>query len=93
MSDQGMISAEQAAVARAMPLGVNQRARIRHSYPAFLDLVRRQLRRQYRDEDLATRGLSIFTTFDPLLQRRMEQSSARVLDRIDSTDHWRVPVW
>lgn len=83
MLDQGVISPEQAAVARAMPLGLNQRARTRQSYPAFIDLVRRQLRRQYRDEDLATRGLSIFTTFDPLLQRRLEQSTARVLERID----------
>ena len=37
--------------------------------PAYLDLVRRQLRQEYREEDLTTRGLSIFTAFDPLLQR------------------------
>ncbi|MCB1844452.1 MAG: transglycosylase domain-containing protein, partial [Halioglobus sp.] len=83
MAEQGVISAEHARIARAMPLGLNGRRQIRNSFPAFLDLVRRQLRAEYREEDLATQGLSIFTTFDPLLQRQLEASTARVLDQID----------
>ena len=66
-----------------MPLGLNNQRRIRDSFPAFLDLVRRQLRRDYREEDLTTRGLSIFTSFDPLLQRQLESSTAAVMDQLD----------
>ncbi|GAB5452621.1 MAG: penicillin-binding protein 1B [Halioglobus sp.] len=84
MAEQGVISQEHAVVAREMPLGLNSRPQLQRSYPAFLDLVRRQLRREYREEDLATQGLSIFTTFDPLLQRRAEQSTTSVMQQIDS---------
>ncbi|MEJ2531238.1 MAG: penicillin-binding protein 1B [Halioglobus sp.] len=83
MADQDVIAVEHATVARAMPLGLNTERRIRDSFPAYLDLVRRQLRQEYRDEDLTTLGLSIFTAFDPLLQRQVERSTTAVLDQID----------
>ncbi|MDG2045584.1 MAG: penicillin-binding protein 1B [Halioglobus sp.] len=86
MVDQGVISPEQAAVAGAMPLGLNKQRRMRDSFPAFLDVVRRQLRRDYRDEDLTTRGLSIFTGFDPLLQRKLESSTTVIMDQLDPRD-------
>ncbi len=41
-------------------------------YPAFLELVRRQLARDYKDEDLRSEGLSIFTTLDPIIQQKAE---------------------
>ena len=85
MAEQGVISPAQAAVAKAMPLGLNRQHSIRGSFPAFLDLVRRQLRQEYRDEDLATRGLSIFTSFDPVLQRQLERSTIAVMDQLDSS--------
>ena len=85
MAEQSVISVEQAAVAKAMPLGLNRQHSIRGSFPAFLDLVRRQLRREYRDEDLATQGLSIFTSFDPVLQRQLERSTIAVMDQLDSS--------
>ena len=85
MAGQGLISSEHAIVAKAMPLGVISHRRVRDSFPAFLDLVRRQLRQEYRDEDLTTLGLSIFTSFDPLLQRQVERSTTAVMDQLDST--------
>ena len=84
MAEEAVISAEHARIARAMPLGLNSRQQMRLSYPAFLDLVRRQLQMEYREEDLATQGLSIFTTFDPLLQRQLEASTTRILEQIDT---------
>ena len=45
-------------------------------YPAFLQLVRRQLARDYKDEDLRSEGLSVFTTFDPVIQQKAEESLA-----------------
>lgn len=83
MAGQGVISTEHATVASAMPLGLNNQRHVRDSFPAFLDLVRRQLRRDYREEDLTTRGLSIFTSFDPLLQRQAERSTTAVMDQLD----------
>src|SRR5690606_9727292 len=46
------------------------------SYPAFMDLVKRQLREDYKDEDLTSEGLRIFTSFDPLLQMKAEKAIA-----------------
>jgi len=83
MVGEGVISEEHAMVARAMPLGLNSAPRIRNTFPAYLGLVRRQLRQEYREEDLATLGLSIFTAFDPLLQRQLERSTTAVLDLLD----------
>ncbi len=41
-------------------------------YPAFVDLVRRQLRGHYREADLSSEGLQIFTTLDPRTQEAAE---------------------
>ncbi|MAC33734.1 MAG: penicillin-binding protein 1B [Haliea sp.] len=84
MAAEGVISAAAAQRGKAQPLGVSTRGSIRDTFPAYLDLVRRQLRLEYREEDLATLGLSIFTSFDPLLQRQLEASSEAVLDQLDS---------
>ena len=83
MAAEEVISEEHAMVARAMPLGLNSAPSIRNTFPAYLDLVRRQLRRDYREEDLTTLGLSIFTAFDPILQRKLERSTTAVLDQLD----------
>lgn len=83
MADEGVINTEQAAIAQAMPLGLAAAQRRRDSYPAYLDLVRRHLKAQYRREDYATVGLRIFTAFDPLLQKRLEESSERVMESLD----------
>lgn len=85
MAGQEVISPEHALIAKAMPLGLNGQGRIRNSYPAYLDLVRRQLRLEYHDDDLTTLGLSIFTSFDPLIQRKIERSTTEVMDELDSS--------
>jgi penicillin-binding protein 1B len=83
MQAEGVINAEQALLAKAMPLDVNRRPRLADAFPAFLDLVRRQLRQEYREQDLASLGLRIFTTFDPLLQRELERSTESAMQRVD----------
>lgn len=83
MAEQGVINEEQAVVAQAMPLSLREGRRA-NSYPAYLDLVRRHLKMQYRREDYATVGLRIFTPFDPLLQQKLEASSTDILDRLNS---------
>lgn len=84
MAAQGLLTAEQAARARQRPLDVVARTRGVSSYPAFLDLVRRQLSRDYREEDLRSEGLRVFTTLDPLLQAHGEQAVARRLASLEA---------
>jgi penicillin-binding protein 1B len=83
MAEQGVISEEHAVIAEALPLGLNSHKRVQGSFPAYLDLVRRQLRREYREEDLATLGLRIFTSFDPPLQRQVERSTSAIMEQLD----------
>jgi len=84
MAGEGVIGAEHAMVAKAMPLDLQPAATSGTGTPAFLDLVHRQLRRDYRQEDLTRLGLQIFTTLDPLIQRELEQSSTQVMSRLDA---------
>jgi len=84
MAEEGVISAEHAQVARAMPLGLSSRNSIMNTFPAYLDLVRRQLRRDYQESDLTSKGLRIYTSFDPLLQHKAEAALVKVLDEVDA---------
>ncbi len=52
-------------------------------YPAFMDLVRRQLREEYRKEDLTSEGLQIFTTLDPYVQKQAEQALNKRVEMLD----------
>jgi penicillin-binding protein 1B len=85
MAELGLLTAEQAALASTRKLGVSRYRRTAiNTFPAFLDLVRRQLRRDYREEDLTTEGLRIFTTLDPQLQWRVEEVLDARLGRLES---------
>jgi penicillin-binding protein 1B len=80
MAEAGFITREQQLAARSTPLGVIDRpSRGTSPYPAFLDLVLRQLRRDYREEDLRSEGLRIITTLDPRVQAVAEKSLDRRL--------------
>lgn len=52
-------------------------------YPAFLDLVRRQLAEDYREQDLTSDGMKIFTTIDPQVQKVVEQQFEHTLARLE----------
>ncbi|MBU1460080.1 MAG: penicillin-binding protein 1B, partial [Gammaproteobacteria bacterium] len=83
LAEQQVVSPEEAAQARQAPLGVTQRGSLADSsYPAFLDLVKRQLREDYRDEDLTEEGLRVFTSFDPIIQSKAEKAMTDTLKRL-----------
>ena len=80
MAARGVVGHPEAAEARARPLGVRSEVpRGASPHPAFIDLVRRQLSRDYRDGDLRTEGLRIFTALDPVVQSAAERMLAREL--------------
>ncbi|KAA0690514.1 penicillin-binding protein 1B [Halopseudomonas laoshanensis] len=83
LAEQGMISPELAAEAQKQDLDVSVRGSMADtSYPAFMDLVKRQLKEDYRDEDLTSEGLRIFTSFDPLLQNKAEKAVQSTVKRL-----------
>jgi penicillin-binding protein 1B len=84
MADLNVISAQDAANAAARPLGVTTRAAGAY-YPAYLDFVRRTLRRDYRDTDLTQEGLKIYTSLEPRAQDDAERTLDRELARLEKT--------
>lgn len=88
MAEVGAISATDAAAAKAKPLDVvsNPHQAISR-YPAFLDLVKRQLQKDYAKDDLTTEGLRIFTTLEVETQQQLEAAAAVTLKRLDQQTH------
>ena len=87
MLEQGIISSAERDWAHAQPLGVGQNANSKPGvYPAFLDMVRRQLKSDYRDEDLLSEGLQVFTTIDPQIQRLAETQLANGIDKLEKAN-------
>jgi len=86
LAEQEVITEEQSLSAAKKPLGVAEGGRKGAVfYPAFLDLVRRQLREDYEESDLTEAGLTVFSTLDPLLQEKAEAALASELDRQDKS--------
>lgn len=85
MAEHGVITSEAAKAAASKPLGLGGSGKQagRSYYPAFLDLVRRTLRRDYREEDLTEAGLRIFSTLEPLVQSQAESALRQELDQIE----------
>ncbi|WP_111641059.1 penicillin-binding protein 1B [Marinimicrobium alkaliphilum] len=83
MAQERLISPEEHERARQAPLAVVDRAQ--HSlvsYPAFVDLVKRQLQRDYREADLRSEGLRIFTSLSPMVQRQAEAALSGRIERL-----------
>jgi len=84
MADLAYITRAQAEQAKRQPLDVVKNAHQAISrYPAFLDVVRRQLQQEYRNEDLTSEGLKIFTTLDVEAQESLEAAINSTLSKLD----------
>lgn len=84
LAERGIVTVAAARAAKAAGLGVTPEAPSGVSpYPAFLDLVRRHLRRDYREQDLMSEGLQIFTTLDPRIQKYGQQALASRLAQLE----------
>jgi len=83
LADNDVITKNQSFSVKTKELGVSKLAKSSvTSYPAFLDLVRRQLKRDYKEEDLNSEGLQIFTTLDPLVQYESEKALAAWVNKL-----------
>lgn len=85
--EAGLLTPEQAAKANAAPLGVIDKPVLaRDRAPAFLDIVRRQLAKDYDNEALSGQGLSILTTLSPAAQTYLENAVTGALDQTQRKD-------
>lgn len=86
MLAEGYIDARQAEEAKKQPLAV---AAVTHRsanrYPGFIDLVKRQLKQEYKEEDLTSEGLRIVTTLDTRVQDALEKSIAGKLKQLEKS--------
>ena len=86
MTQQQVITQQQLISARSAPLDVVDHAPVGTSiYPAFVELVHRQLRSDYRETDLRSEGLLIFTTLDPLAQFTAERALTSRLGQLEKS--------
>ncbi|MCK5189895.1 MAG: transglycosylase domain-containing protein, partial [Methylococcales bacterium] len=84
MHKQGYITKKQAIAAKQKKLNVISRThRAVNRYPGFLDLVKRQLRREYREDDLTSEGLRVFTTLDTRVQNTLEKTITQKLKQLE----------
>ncbi|MGD0502169.1 MAG: penicillin-binding protein 1B [Steroidobacteraceae bacterium] len=79
--DAHLIDAAAARREAAGPLGLRPPG---GSYvPAYLDLVRRDLKRDYAEADLAAAGLSVYTSLDLRAQASAQRALTKNLQRLD----------
>lgn len=94
MAENGYITAEEAAEAKAKDLTVNLRAGGAHIFAAeyFAEEVRRSLFNAYGEGKLYAGGLSVRTTLDPRLQRIGRKALIDGLVAYDRKRGWRGAV-
>lgn len=86
MLHEHMISPDKFAELKTLPLMVLRHPNASGSlFPAFIDVVRIQLQQEYRDQDLASEGLRIFTTLDPRTQLAADHAVHHVIDHLRQT--------
>lgn len=75
-----LISAAQLNAAQAAPLDIIKNGQLPHNrFPAFMDLVRKQITADFDEKALREGELSIFTTLDPAAQLYTEQAITSTL--------------
>lgn len=84
MRDQNDISEDVYQETIKKPLGVvKQKSLLKGAYPAYLDLVKRQLRESYHEEDLRTEGLRVFTALNPIVQANAETALLTTINDLE----------
>ncbi len=84
LHEQDFISEAELKHAASQPLGVSPKLRWSSAkYPAYIDLVRRHLKRDYSIDDLRNEGLQIHTTLDVDKQEISQNSVTRDLSVLE----------
>jgi penicillin-binding protein 1B len=84
MAASELLTKNELSQALRQPLGVSTHSqRQKGDYPAFLDLVKRQLQRDYRPEDLQSEGLRIFTSMSTQVQQQTEKTVVQKMQSLN----------
>ncbi|WP_062263989.1 penicillin-binding protein 1B [Endozoicomonas arenosclerae] len=84
MADEGIVPRSEAERSKKLPLGVVTREQLNTSaYPAYIDMVKKQLREDYDERDLTSEGLRIFTNMDPIIQRFAQKSMTSTVGQLE----------
>ena len=94
MHENDYITAEEAAEAKKLPLGVKRRSDAHYVFASeyFTEEVRRQIIQKYGVDALYEGGLSVRTTLNPTLQVEARKSLQAALLRYDEARGWRGPM-
>lgn len=85
MKKQGIVTDAQYITAVNKSLGVTPKPNKGQSlYPSFMQLVMRQLQQDYREQDLRSEGLKIFTSLDPHIQNLAQEAMHKRLRELES---------
>jgi len=83
MKEQGVIDQQDYIEAVDRTLMVVKKPSIRNSrVPAFLGLVKKELSSDYDSDSLKKDGLKLFTSLDPILQTKAEQSLSKRINKL-----------
>ncbi len=86
MAREGVIAPKLAVELKTRPLGVSKVAPPSVSpFPSYLELVRIQLKRDYKEEDLSSEGLLIFTSMDPVIQIQAENALKSRIEKLEKS--------
>ncbi len=87
----GYLTQEEYERETARPLNVVKKPTTGPSkFPDFLDIVRRQLKKEYQESDLTNQGLRIFTTLDPIAQTKVQNSFRDTVSRLANANPSRL---
>jgi len=88
MHEQGALSQAQLNKYLKLDLALSKKPRFSaNRFPALIDLVKRQLKRDYDEDDLKSSGLNVFTSIDPIIQSQAEASVKRVITQLENSNH------
>lgn len=83
LMDANFITAAEYRESVEKPIGVvNKGLLSQHKYPAFMDVVNRELRRVLPSPELRDSGIKIFSTLDPHIQRAAEEAVSAQLPKL-----------
>ena len=87
----GYLTQEQYERETARPLKVISKPTLGPArYPDYLDIVRRQLRTEFQENDLTNQGLRIFTALDPIAQTKVQTAFKDSVARLSKNNPRRL---
>ena len=86
MAREGVLESALVTELKKKPLGVSTYAPPSVSpFPSYLELVRKQLQRDYKEGDLNSTGLLIFTSMDPVVQIEAENVLKKRVEKLEKS--------